>query len=722
MDKKDKDKKKPQKVGDRGILVGAIGSSRLYFLPDATDPLEPNGAIAKPTGRVDFVDFARAASETRLLKKFTTSPFHEFLWGSHSGEKLDMWRSIFIDRTKTVPDEMLEGIDVRDNFSRGARKKASVDRKASSFDQRQKQKFDPSRLGNRYSTKSLGRTIRMGATTMAFDPNAYDADNDGFVQDATPWMRPAIPKFSIGSRSSTSAVLPEVEPDYLKGLPESLRKLISPDEVRKIISLTEEAWQAGASARRMNVKIDQFNGFGAPYMIQIKDINPKTGKPSVISHIGTPELMEVEAHAHRVGMQLVELIRKRIDLDGLQEKRQAKIIEISAKLDSIGATRAKAANQIGVRYAEHPSKGIVPRTRISRADVPKDPELKKIHADIIARLELSDMEEKQLNSALTIANQDRMIADLAGDRQRKAIAKRVLKDIESRLAEWRRKRDALYDEYSLAVTEVHERVALEIGGDEYKKIWLESQSLIDELMTIPQTRRQVVDEMLSIFREMGIEFGGEDIKFRLPTRDATEEDKAFVAAARELAGHADDVASRFLPVNLIRQLNKFNRTNHGLKVVKVDKRSAHQGSWNSQAKILETDGSEATTLHELIHAVADSNTYLLVLQQLILGARWLGHKDEKSRKKKLSTILEQGWDEPKVASVGGEDGVRLVEDKFLDLYAGRVYPSSAAETMTRAFDYLLDPTFDGTSQSIDYDLVASLFGGLLVATLGEMIQ
>lgn len=58
----------------------------------------------------------------------------------------------------------------------------------------------------------------------------------------------------------------------------------------------------------------------------------------------------------------------------------------------------------------------------------------------------------------------------------------------------------------------------------------------------------------------------------------------------------------------------------------------------------------------------------------------------------------------------------LIEDEFEDIYAGRIYPDGGAETLTRAFDYLLDPSFREYG-GIDFDLIASAFGGLLIAAL-----
>ena len=64
------------------------------------------------------------------------------------------------------------------------------------------------RIADKYMTeKALGPTLRAANSVQIYDPDAIDADNDGLVQDATPWMRPALPSSPIiaGLRSAKNS-------------------------------------------------------------------------------------------------------------------------------------------------------------------------------------------------------------------------------------------------------------------------------------------------------------------------------------------------------------------------------------------------------------------------------------------------------------------------------------------------------------------------------------
>lgn len=64
------------------------------------------------------------------------------------------------------------------------------------------------RITDKYMTeKALGPTLRAVNSVQIYDPDAIDADGDGLVQDATPWMRPALPSSPIiaGLRSASKS-------------------------------------------------------------------------------------------------------------------------------------------------------------------------------------------------------------------------------------------------------------------------------------------------------------------------------------------------------------------------------------------------------------------------------------------------------------------------------------------------------------------------------------
>ncbi len=62
------------------------------------------------------------------------------------------------------------------------------------------------RVGSGIQGKALGQTLRrVGRSVEQYDPNAVDGDNDGVVQEGTPWVRPALPGSpAISSLRSTS--------------------------------------------------------------------------------------------------------------------------------------------------------------------------------------------------------------------------------------------------------------------------------------------------------------------------------------------------------------------------------------------------------------------------------------------------------------------------------------------------------------------------------------
>ena len=62
------------------------------------------------------------------------------------------------------------------------------------------------RVGSGIQAKGLGQTLRrVGRSVEKYDPKAIDGDNDGIVQEGTPWVRPALPGSpAISSLRSTS--------------------------------------------------------------------------------------------------------------------------------------------------------------------------------------------------------------------------------------------------------------------------------------------------------------------------------------------------------------------------------------------------------------------------------------------------------------------------------------------------------------------------------------
>lgn len=715
----------------KGILVGSINGARLYYMLDSRDG-ESDGLIIDSSGQSRFIDFVKTAAYERGLRNFVTSPFHEFLWGSHSGEKLSLWTSIFITKTRPIPSEMLSQVPVREDFTFGDKKKESVNRKAEEFRNRQKKKFlqlsevkiiDVENAG----FKSIGRSIRRTASSGSFDPNAFDADNDGFVQDSTPWMRPAVRPMVPAMRSVTQAK-PKV--DEL----EAIRELLSDQTIEELFDTVESALSLGVTRRTVGVTVGDYESIDMPALMEIRDINPANNTKSKIFKMGSLKLMKTEEHAYTVGRRVLDLALEKADLDSVNEAWADKIRQINDQFTKLSQVHIKAAESLGLLWYETQLGKIVANRRLTEDRKPKDKALLALHQKLIGQIKKSDERRNKRDEimddikrfVISPSSPEKFLDDIYAKMTDAGIdhnptpsdpdpLRSILQALGEDKAKWRAERDQIYDTYGRAVVDAFDRRANELGGSGFDQLEKDAAQLLVELQEFKSPRQILFEEIMRVFTELGVTFGNEKLSFQLPRRNATDEDRAFVAAAKDMAQHADDVASKYIPDEIIKQINRANRPK-GLKIKKVDPSAGHLGLWNKYARTLETDGRESTTVHELMHAAADANPFLNVLQNLILAARQIGLKDETSRAKGIPSLLRKGWEEPKAVPLSDGDLALLIEDEFEDIYAGRIYPDGGAETLTRAFDYLLDPSFREYG-GIDFDLIASAFGGLLIAAL-----
>jgi hypothetical protein len=105
------------------------------------------------------------------------------------------------------------------------------------------------RSGSGMQAKGLGQTIRrVGRSVEKYDPNAIDGDNDGMVQEGTPWVRPALPGSpAISSLRSTSGGSRSVSKDAVEAA-KAAQKVIrknEPEVTKKIKDI--EAASGGAA-------------------------------------------------------------------------------------------------------------------------------------------------------------------------------------------------------------------------------------------------------------------------------------------------------------------------------------------------------------------------------------------------------------------------------------------------------------------------------------------
>lgn len=725
-----------QQAGRRGILVGAINKSRLYYLPDELDG-NADGVIVDIDGRATVVGFAQTAAYERGLRKFTTSPFHKFLWGQHSGNDLSLWTSIFISKDAPIPETMLEGVPVNEAFSPGAKKRTSVNRRAENFKGKQRSKWaiDSEEYLDRLSvrsTKSLGRSIRSTAASVPFDMGAIDADADGFVQDGTPWMRPAVRLALPGMRSATTSKMADEKIELI-------RSLVGAEKIQELYDLVDAALKLGTTRRTVAVSIEDYEDIDFPAFMEIRDINPATRKRSGVIRVGSDQLMEVERHSHRVGQAVIALAKERADLDMIRQKWDEKISEVNDKFVRLSGIQIKAADMLGLRWYESRTGKIIPNVRLEALRPPKDKRLLALHGKLISQIKESNNQKNEddkivddIKTALISPQVDRtLVSDIQKRLEKAGINEqldltnqdslnRIARSLEERINKWRDDRDEIYATYERAVISAFNKESAKLGGPEYDQLETEAAKLLVELREQKSQREALFEEIKKIFEELGVTYGNEKLSLQLPRRNATEEDRAFSSAAKEIGDHANATASKYIPDVIVAKINQLNKPK-GLKIKRAEPGSGHLGLWNRYARTLETDGRESTTVHELIHAASDSDPLLDTLQQLILSSRWVGYKDEKSRKKGIQALLKRGWEEPKKMPLADGEAL-LVEDEFEDIYAGRIYPDGVgAETLTRAFDYLLDPTFREYG-NIDYDLLASVFGGLLMVSLGSGVS
>jgi hypothetical protein len=188
----------------KAIPVGRTGVGTLYFVVDGESTafiIDKN----KKTHNIDFLSFIAR----KPVKRIMSSEFHEFLWNGVDSPN-DKWRNIVEYRVQPIPESMISGVDFIDKTPKLAKKSyvASVEEK----DERAMEFKSLVASGN--NEKALGRALRRSArwgTQQAtggvrgfirgavFDPNAEDADGDGFVQEGTQFAR------RVGSTSTNAA-------------------------------------------------------------------------------------------------------------------------------------------------------------------------------------------------------------------------------------------------------------------------------------------------------------------------------------------------------------------------------------------------------------------------------------------------------------------------------------------------------------------------------------
>jgi len=113
----------------RAILVGKVEEDNLYYDIDASED-EKDAILVRPDGSMVEVDLFDFANSCGGLLKIRTSRFHRFLWGGASKRG---WNEVFMDKTKPVNEQMIEGLDIYQSLGKNKKKLDIVNKKVSGF-------------------------------------------------------------------------------------------------------------------------------------------------------------------------------------------------------------------------------------------------------------------------------------------------------------------------------------------------------------------------------------------------------------------------------------------------------------------------------------------------------------------------------------------------------------------------------------------------------------
>ena len=175
----------------KAIHVANNGSSRIYYLTEPQD--QKDGAVLTPGSDPKFVDFWPTVMSLPAMSPLMSSKFHDFLWNGIKSDLNERWTKIFIDKVQPIEADMLYGVPVVTAFP--SQKTKDIQAKAddildfvSSLSSGQFEKAIGRRLASRARRNATG-AVRGFVRNARFDPNAEDADGDGFVQEGTQFAR-----------------------------------------------------------------------------------------------------------------------------------------------------------------------------------------------------------------------------------------------------------------------------------------------------------------------------------------------------------------------------------------------------------------------------------------------------------------------------------------------------------------------------------------------------
>jgi hypothetical protein len=174
----------------KAIPVGRNEAGLLYFVVDGPS----TGAVMQKNKKVVNVDFLSYIT-TKPVERITDTSFHRFLWDGVDSPD-NKWKNIIQYQVQPIPEHMLVSVESLSSFP-----KPTAQRKASMNEKDDRATEFKSLLASGNHEKALSRALRRGARRAAtggirgfvrgarFNPNAEDADGDGFVQEGTQFAR-----------------------------------------------------------------------------------------------------------------------------------------------------------------------------------------------------------------------------------------------------------------------------------------------------------------------------------------------------------------------------------------------------------------------------------------------------------------------------------------------------------------------------------------------------
>ncbi len=255
----------------KAIHVGNTRDSRLYYLIESDD--QSTGAVVTPGQPAVYVDFFAYVSKKGSIERVMDSEFHTFLWTGHTGSLSERWEQTFIHRVTSPREMALSGVEILTEFkdrekpSRtdqlNERANRAVEYKAligAGFNEKAFARRGVRRIGRGLGEAATGgvRGFRRG---VRFDPEAEDADGDGFVQEGTQHARRAGTG-GMRSMSGGSAPTPLVQSRRVSFFPPDTPPPITPQSrvnlAQVYVDFLNDPWVQDRMPELVQVTMDRW--------------------------------------------------------------------------------------------------------------------------------------------------------------------------------------------------------------------------------------------------------------------------------------------------------------------------------------------------------------------------------------------------------------------------------------------------------------------------------